>query len=118
MRNLQNYLQLQVLHTWKNNALPLRYWISIIKSPDVVFDVRKNNNIDSCLSVIAQTFIGRSTLSTLVIILVGQLNLELSLSFGNLPNFHQDFRGCPVYHVIRRIFARTPVISVLTQGIL
>lgn len=47
----------EVLHTWKNNALPLRYWISIIKSPDVVFDVRKNNNIDSCLSVIAQTFI-------------------------------------------------------------
>ena len=50
-----------MLHTWKNNALPLRYWISIIKSPDVVFDVRKNNNIDSCLSVIAQTFIGSST---------------------------------------------------------
>ena len=48
----------ETIHTWKNNALPLRFWISIIKSPDVVFDVRKNNNIDSCLSVIAQTFIG------------------------------------------------------------
>merc|ERR1719223_1289391 len=47
----------ETVHTWKNNALPLRFWISIIKSPDVVFDVRKNNNIDSCLSVIAQTFI-------------------------------------------------------------
>jgi len=47
----------EIIHTWKNNSIPLRFWISIIKSPDVVFDVRKNNNIDSCLSVIAQTFI-------------------------------------------------------------
>ena len=57
----------EILHTWKNNALPLRYWISIIKSPDVVFDVRKNNNIDSCLSVIAQTFLDATSFEDMTI---------------------------------------------------
>ena len=45
-----------VHHTWKNNSLPLRFWINIIKNPDFVFDIRKSSTVDSSLSVIAQLF--------------------------------------------------------------
>jgi len=46
----------EVRHTWKNNSLPLRFWINIIKNPNFVFDIKKSNTVDSCLSVIAQLF--------------------------------------------------------------
>ncbi|XP_060592222.1 plexin-A1-like isoform X2 [Ruditapes philippinarum] len=45
-----------VLHTWKCNSLPLRFWVNIIKNPDFVFDIHKPLIVDSCLSVVAQTF--------------------------------------------------------------
>lgn len=46
----------EVVHTWKSNSLPLRFWVNLIKNPNFVFDVHKSNTVDSCLSVIAQTF--------------------------------------------------------------
>ncbi|XP_046633766.1 plexin-B-like isoform X2 [Daphnia pulicaria] len=46
----------EVLHAWKSNSLPLRFWVNFIKNPDFVFDIYKTNTVDSCLSVIAQTF--------------------------------------------------------------
>jgi plexin A len=45
-----------VAHSWKNNALPLRYWVNLIKNPDFVFDIDKSSTVDSCLSTVAQTF--------------------------------------------------------------
>ncbi|XP_052779998.1 plexin A3-like isoform X2 [Mya arenaria] len=45
-----------ILHTWKCNSLPLRFWVNIIKNPDFVFDIHKPVIVDSCLSVVAQTF--------------------------------------------------------------
>ena len=38
------------------HSLPLRFWVNIIKNPDFVFDINKSHICDSCLSVIAQTF--------------------------------------------------------------
>ena len=38
------------------NSLPLRFWVNFIKNPDFVFDIYKTTTVDSCLSVIAQTF--------------------------------------------------------------
>ena len=32
---------LQVLHAWKSNCLPLRFWVNFIKNPDFIFDVNK-----------------------------------------------------------------------------
>lgn len=46
----------EVLHAWKSNSLPLRFWVNFIKNPDFVFDIYKTTTVDSCLSVIAQTF--------------------------------------------------------------
>jgi plexin A len=46
----------EVVHTWKSNSLPLRFWVNIIKNPNFVFDIHKSNIVDSCLSVVAQTF--------------------------------------------------------------
>ncbi|XP_067914911.1 plexin-C1 [Heterodontus francisci] len=45
-----------VLHIWKTNSLPLRFWINIIKNPQFVFDIEKTPHLDGCLSVIAQAF--------------------------------------------------------------
>merc|ERR1712223_1840837 len=46
----------EVVHTWKSNSLPLRFWVNLIKNPDFVFDIGKSTVVDSCLSVTAQTF--------------------------------------------------------------
>ncbi|KAM7307695.1 hypothetical protein ISCGN_011331 [Ixodes scapularis] len=46
----------EVVHTWKSNSLPLRFWVNLIKNPNFVFDIVKSNIVDSCLSVVAQTF--------------------------------------------------------------
>ena len=80
----------QVLHAWKSNCLPLRFWVNFIKNPDFIFDVNKtvrrvfnytapadhiltfqvlelNYDVqvttDSCLSVIAQTFMDSCSLN-------------------------------------------------------
>lgn len=47
----------EVIHAWKSNCLPLRFWVNFIKNPDFIFDIAKTPTVDSCLSVIAQTFI-------------------------------------------------------------
>ncbi|XP_065059283.1 plexin-A4-like isoform X3 [Rhopilema esculentum] len=53
---LLNISDNEVLHTWKNNCLPLKFWINIIKNPNFVFDIHKTSIVDSCLSVVAQLF--------------------------------------------------------------
>ncbi|KAF8370327.1 plx-1 [Pristionchus pacificus] len=45
----------EVTHAWKSNALPLRFWVNLIKNPHFVFDVPKPTKIEGCLSVVAQT---------------------------------------------------------------
>ncbi|XP_064473763.1 plexin-B-like [Ornithodoros turicata] len=46
----------EVPHAWKSNSLPLRFWVNLVKNPDFIFDIEKTPILDSCLSVIAQTF--------------------------------------------------------------
>ncbi|KFB47181.1 AGAP011139-PA-like protein [Anopheles sinensis] len=46
----------EVIHAWKSNSLPLRFWVNFIKNPDFIFDIYKTPSVDVCLSVIAQTF--------------------------------------------------------------
>ncbi|XP_032235648.2 plexin-A4 [Nematostella vectensis] len=53
----------EVLHTWKNNSLPLRFWINIVKNPNFIFDIEKSGTVDSCLSVIAQLFMDACSIS-------------------------------------------------------
>jgi plexin A len=47
----------EVLHTWKTNTLPLRFWVNLIKNPDFVFDINKSATVDACFTVIAQAYI-------------------------------------------------------------
>ncbi|CAI6353076.1 unnamed protein product [Macrosiphum euphorbiae] len=51
-----NIIDPEVVHSWKSNSLPLRFWVNFIKNPDFIFDIDKTPTVDSCLSVIAQTF--------------------------------------------------------------
>lgn len=46
----------EVVHAWKSNSFPLRFWVNIMKNPDFIFDIEKTPTVDSSLSVIAQTF--------------------------------------------------------------
>ncbi|XP_054745360.1 plexin-B isoform X1 [Anastrepha obliqua] len=50
------FVDTEILHAWKSNSLLLRFWVNFIKNPDFIFDVNKTVTLDSCLSVIAQTF--------------------------------------------------------------
>jgi len=52
----QNVTDPEVLHTWKTNFLPLRFWVNLIKNPEFVYDIDKSAEVDSCLSVIGQAF--------------------------------------------------------------
>ncbi|XP_003370535.1 putative IPT/TIG domain protein, partial [Trichinella spiralis] len=45
----------EVVHTWKSNSLPLRFWVNLIKNPHFVFDIPRPAKIEGCLSVVAQT---------------------------------------------------------------
>ncbi|KNC27477.1 Plexin-B [Lucilia cuprina] len=45
-----------IVHAWKSNSLPLRFWVNFIKNPDFIFDVNKTVTVDASLSGIAQAF--------------------------------------------------------------
>lgn len=46
----------EVAQAWKSNSLPLRFWVNLLKNPDFVFDMEKSPELDTSLSVIAQSF--------------------------------------------------------------
>ncbi|KAI6654203.1 Plexin-A4-like isoform X2 [Oopsacas minuta] len=57
-----------VMHTWKNNSVPLRFWVNLMKNPEFLLDVAKSASLDAALSVISQAFIdscstGKSNIS-------------------------------------------------------
>ncbi|KAI1888027.1 hypothetical protein AGOR_G00180820 [Albula goreensis] len=52
-----------VLHIWKTNSPPLRFWVNILKNPQFVFDMEKTPHLDGCLSVIAQAFMDSFSLA-------------------------------------------------------
>ncbi|XP_062860127.1 plexin-C1-like [Trichomycterus rosablanca] len=53
-----------VLHIWKTNSVPLRFWVNILKNPNFVFsDLEKTSHLDACLSVIAQAFMDSFSLT-------------------------------------------------------
>uniref|UniRef100_A0A915K3C8 Uncharacterized protein n=1 Tax=Romanomermis culicivorax TaxID=13658 RepID=A0A915K3C8_ROMCU len=51
-----NLSDISIINSWKTNSIALRFWVNTIKNPDFVFDVEKTAALDSCLSVVAQTF--------------------------------------------------------------
>ncbi|XP_049589033.1 plexin-B1 [Syngnathus scovelli] len=53
----------ETIHIWKNNSLPLRFWITIVKNPQLIFDVQASDHVDAVLSVIAQTFMDSCTIA-------------------------------------------------------
>lgn len=35
----------EVVHAWKSNALPLRFWVNLIKNPHFLFDIPKPTKV-------------------------------------------------------------------------
>ncbi|KAJ3602767.1 hypothetical protein NHX12_030515, partial [Muraenolepis orangiensis] len=53
----------ETIHIWKTNSLPLRFWINMVKNPQLIFDVQASDHVDAVLSVIAQTFMDSCTVA-------------------------------------------------------
>ncbi|XP_075691454.1 plexin-B3 [Rhinoderma darwinii] len=53
----------ETVHIWKTHSLMQRFWVLVLKNPQMVFDIEVSENVDSILSVIAQTFIDSCTIS-------------------------------------------------------
>ncbi|XP_067880340.1 LOW QUALITY PROTEIN: plexin-B1-like [Heterodontus francisci] len=51
----------EIIHIWKTNSLPLRFWLNILKNPHFIFDIQLSDTVDAALSVIAQTFMDSCT---------------------------------------------------------
>ncbi|XP_067832233.1 plexin-B1-like [Heptranchias perlo] len=51
----------EIIHIWKTNSLPLRFWLNILKNPQFIFDIQLSDNVDAALSVIGQTFMDSCT---------------------------------------------------------
>ncbi|XP_077970969.1 plexin-B2-like isoform X2 [Styela clava] len=47
----------EILHIWKTNSVLGRFWVTILKNPESVFDIDKPESVESSMAVIAQTFI-------------------------------------------------------------
>ncbi|KAH7725495.1 Plexin [Aphelenchoides avenae] len=47
----------EVIHSWKTNAVVLRFWMQLIHNPDCLFDVQRQHYLDSSFVVIGQTMI-------------------------------------------------------------
>eukprot|EP00911_Craspedida_sp_UC1_P002908 UC1_evm3s2123 len=55
---------LDVVHVWKNNCLPLRFWANVLKNPEFVFEFHKSDTVNSCLSTLGQVLMDSCSLST------------------------------------------------------
>ena len=74
-----------VVHTWKNNAISLRFWVNLIKNPEFVFDINKSHTVDACLSVIAQAFIDGCSSSEMKLTIVSSYSqVRLLLLYHNI----------------------------------
>lgn len=65
-----------VVHAWKSNCLPLRFWVNFIKNPNFIVDIHKTPTIDSNLSVIAQTLMDSCSSADPRL---GKVNLKIKL---------------------------------------
>ena len=44
----------EVIQTWKNNSVVLRFWVNLLKNPQFILDIDMPYPVDSTLSTIAQ----------------------------------------------------------------
>ncbi|KAM9845835.1 plexin-C1 [Aulostomus maculatus] len=79
-----------VLHIWKTNSLPLRFWVNIMKNPQFVFDMEKTPHLDGCLSVIAQAFMDSFSLSDIQLGKHAPTNKLLYAK--DIPQFKQEVK--------------------------
>lgn len=97
-----------VVHAWKSNSLPLRFWVNFIKNPDFIFDIEKTPTVDACLSVIAQTFMDSCSTT------------ELRLGKDSPSNKLLFAKDIPNYRDMVRVFyndvARLPQVSDQEMG--
>nr|XP_057933721.1 plexin-C1 isoform X2 [Doryrhamphus excisus] len=80
-----------VLHIWKTNSLPLRFWVNILKNPHFVFDMDKSPHLDGCLSVIAQAFMDSFSLSEIQLGKHAPTNKLLYAK--DIPKFKQEVKA-------------------------
>ena len=72
-------------------SLPLRFWVNMMKNPDFVFDIHKPLIVDSCLSVVGQTFMDSCSTT--------EHRLGKVLSFDSNDNKDNDCISRAPFHV-------------------
>ncbi|XP_065211350.1 plexin-A1-like [Planococcus citri] len=92
-----------VVHAWKNNCLPLRYWVNLIKNPDFIFDIYKSNVVDSCLSVIAQAFMDSCSTSDILLSRNSPASKllyakDIPVNRKRVKQYYSDIKSLPVVH--------------------
>ncbi|XP_065214000.1 plexin-A1-like [Planococcus citri] len=92
-----------VIHAWKNNCLPLRYWVNLIKNPDFIFDIHKSNVVDSCLSVIAQAFMDSCSTSDNLLSKNSPASKllyakDIPINRKRVKKYYSDIKSLPVVH--------------------
>ncbi|XP_065210840.1 plexin-A4-like [Planococcus citri] len=92
-----------VVHAWKNNCLPLRYWVNLIKNPDFIFDIHKSNVVDSCLSVIAQAFMDSCSTSDNLLSKNSPASKllyakDIPINRKRVKKYYSDIKSLPVVH--------------------
>uniref|UniRef100_A0A3Q1ISR5 Uncharacterized protein n=1 Tax=Anabas testudineus TaxID=64144 RepID=A0A3Q1ISR5_ANATE len=100
-----------VLHIWKTNSLPLRFWVNILKNPQFVFDIEKTPHLDGCLSVIAQAFMDSFSLSEIQLGKHAPTNKLLYAK--DIPKFKQEVK---LYY--KRIREQSPITDSEVQNFL
>ena len=53
----------EVAHVWKNNALPLRFFVNLVKNPHFVFDAETTPSVSCNMTVIAQVIMDACSVS-------------------------------------------------------
>ena len=51
---MHNITDPEIVHTWKNNSVVLRFWVNMLKNPHFLLDIDIAFPVESSLSTIAQ----------------------------------------------------------------
>ncbi|XP_053572871.1 plexin-C1 [Bombina bombina] len=89
-----------VLHIWKTNSLPLRFWVNILKNPQFVFPIKKTAHLETCLSVIAQAFMDAFSLTDQLLGKAAPTNKllyakDIPLFKEEVKSFYKEIREAP-----------------------
>ena len=78
----------EVIHTWKNNSVVLRFWVNMLKNPQFILDIDMPPPVDSTLSTIAQVNSSTQCLNIVQLYHPNMLGPGVYIGFSRLALYH------------------------------